>query len=261
MKGGMIHRMHNAAYCHRWILSKHLRTAIKVQCKIMAGRGQQKQKCKRKDLDTARILKDDIDNDDSAQSQAGETNAFAVLMEGARAKANQDHLPQLKTRSRYPNKGWLFNDVLKLLRQIYGQPKVKLGSSSDAADFVGPLTDALWYLQAFSHGCCNCKMLQCFSTTVEMIRKHSDYGIILEWIVENEVCEGFKTIMEELFTKNNCQRKTCYRALTLLVCTSDNATRKILTYVENGVSNLNIDWTKLMKNHDDTKKINLSLMV
>ena len=112
-----------------------------------------------------------------------------------------------------------------------------------------------------SCGCCCNLPLRYFSTKVKTIRNHSDYGIILEWIVQNEACEeGFKAIMEVLFTEKLCQRTMCYRALTLLVCTYDvcarmtdnDAARKIFTFVENGVSRLNIDWTILLYDESTT---------
>ena len=59
MKGGLIGCTTSASFCHRWILSQHLRAAIHVQCEAMAGKGGHTSQ--RNDLDHSRIQKDNND--------------------------------------------------------------------------------------------------------------------------------------------------------------------------------------------------------
>ena len=108
--------------------------------------------------------------------------------------------------------------------------------------------------------CHDCEKLNHLSRTGRMIRDHPDYRAILDLILRYDLSgEGFKTILEVLFTEKQCPRKTCYRALTLLVCTHDvcsriknnDLKRDILSIVENAISKQNVDWTVI---HNDGHK-------
>ena len=108
--------------------------------------------------------------------------------------------------------------------------------------------------------CKDCKTLRSLSEKINSIRQHPDYGSTLDWTLRNGASvEGFKTLMEEVFTeKEQGSIKNSYRALTLLVCTFDvcagikdnDLKRDILIAVDNCVSRQNIDWTVLLNDDD-----------